>query len=77
MHTSWPASSLSLVGLGEGPSHCVLVRNGVFPATSINKEVTAMSDSSKCEFLNPKGPQEEQYLLSGSHEAEATPYGEH
>ena len=31
----------------------------------------------KCEFLSPDGAQEEQYLLSGSHEAEATPYGEH
>ena len=49
------------------------VRNGVFPAMSVNKEVTVISDSS------PPGHSGRKRISakSGSHEAVATPYGEH
>ena len=34
----------------------------------MNKDVTAISDSSKCDFLSPSCPREEQHLLSGIHQ---------
>ena len=42
-----------------------LMRNGVFPAISVNKYVTVISDTcpQKCKFLSPRHNQEgEQYL---------------
>ena len=49
------------------------VRNGVFPAMSVNKDVTVISDSS------PPGHSGRKRIPanSGSPEAVATPYGEH
>ena len=49
------------------------MRNGVFPAMSVNKDVTVISDSS------PPGHSGRKRISakSGSHEAVATPYGEH
>ena len=48
-------------------------RNGAFPTISINKDAT---NHQKIPAL--QGNQEgEQYLLSSSHQAAATPYSEH
>ena len=49
------------------------VRNGVFPAMSVNKDVTVISDSS------PPGHSGRKRIpaKAGSREAVATPYAEH
>ena len=48
----------------------------LFPAISVNNDVTVMSVAALlCEPVSPKGIQEEEYLLSNSHQAEALPVG--
>ena len=47
----------------------VIVRNGVFPAISVNKDVTVFSTCSPVWAPEPKGTQEgEEYLWSNSHQ---------
>ena len=51
-------------------SHSLPLRNGIFPAMSVNKDATVISNSSsKCEFLSPKGNREgDEYLWFTSHQ---------
>ena len=51
----WKISNLSVM--------CMLVRKGIFPAMSVNKDVTVISDSSPPTWVpNPKGTQEGEVL---------------
>ena len=55
-----------------------IVRSGIFPAISVNKDVTVLKDSSGPVWAGePKGTQEgEEYLRSNSHQITATACGE-
>ena len=57
-----------------------LLRKEIFPAISVNKDVTVIRDYiPQCDLVSPEGAQEgEEYLLSINigHQSATTPYGE-
>ena len=57
-----------------------LLRKEIFPAISVNKDVTVIRDYiPQCDLVSPEGAQEgEEYLLSINigHQTATTPYGE-
>ena len=57
------------------------MRNGVFPAVSVNKDVTGISDSGPPKAnswaLRALRKEKNSLVRSGSHYAPATPCGEH
>ena len=56
-----------------------LLRKQIFPAISVNKDVTVIRDYiPQCDLVGPEGAQEEEYLLSINigHQTATTPYGE-
>ena len=55
------------------------MRDGIFPATSVNKDVTVISNCSpQCEMVaaNKETQEGEEYLLSSSHQTAVTTYCE-
>ena len=54
------------------------MRNGIFPAISVNKDVTVISNCGpQCEMVSPKETQEgEEYLPSSSYQTAVTTYCE-
>ena len=61
----WPSNRWPTIPACPGWLKSFWVRKGVFPAMSVNKDVTVISDCSlQSEFLSLKGTQEEEYLGS-------------